>query len=163
MGSFVARRAASLAPDRITRLLLAGAGLSPQNAAVLEVQRAVGALQDPVDRAFVREFQYSTVNQPVPAEFMERVISESLKLDAATWKAVIAGLVEYTPAESEIAMPVLVLAGDRDAVFSLAEQRALGEKIRGARVKVLEGIGHTPQWEDPHRFAAELLAFVTAS
>ncbi|HEY0872023.1 MAG TPA: alpha/beta fold hydrolase [Vicinamibacterales bacterium] len=163
MGSFVARRAASLAPKRITRMLLAGAGLSPRNAAVLEVQRAVSALQDPVDRGFVREFQYSTVNKPVPAEFMERVIAESLKLDAATWKAVIAGLVAYAPAESAIAMPVLVLAGDRDAVFPLAEQRAAAEQIRGARVKVLEGIGHTPHWEDPHRFAAELLAFATAS
>ena len=130
---------------------------------VQEVQGAVRALRDPVDRRFVREFQYSTVNKPVPAEFMERVIAESLKLDAATWKAVIAGLVDYTPAESEIAVPVLVLAGDQDAVFPLAEQRALGEKIDGAHVKVLEGIGHTPQWEDPHRFAAELLAFVSAS
>ena len=163
MGSFVARRAASLAPERISQILLAGAAVSPRNAAVLDVQRAVSALQDPVDRSFVREFQYSTVAKPVPAEFMDRVITESLKLDAATWKAVIAGLVDYTPAESEIAVPVLVLAGDRDAVFSLADQRALGERIAGARVKVLEGIGHTPQWEDPHRFAAELLAFVTAS
>ena len=162
MGSFVARRTALLAPGRISRMVLAGAGLSPKNAAVLEVQGAVRALQDPVDRTFVREFQYSTVNKPVPAEFMERVIAESLKLDAATWKAVIAGLVDYTPAESEIAVPVLVLAGDKDAVFPLVEQRALGEKIEGARVKVLEGIGHTSQWEDPHRFAAELLAFVSA-
>jgi pimeloyl-ACP methyl ester carboxylesterase len=123
----------------------------------------VNALQDPVDRSFVREFQYSTVNKPVPAEFMERAIAESLKLDADTWKAVMAGIVAYTPAESEITMPVLVLAGDRDTVFSLEEQRAIAERIAGARVKVLEGIGHAPQWEDPHRFAAELLAFVTAS
>jgi pimeloyl-ACP methyl ester carboxylesterase/predicted Zn-dependent protease len=163
MGSFVARRAAALAPERISRLVLVGAGLSTKNAAVRELQSAVSQLQDPVDRTFVREFQYSTVHKPVPQEFMEQAIAESLKLDAATWKALLAGMVAYTPAESDIKAPVLVLGGDKDSVFPVAEQQALGEKIRGARVKILEGIGHTPQWEDPHRFAAELLAFLSAS
>lgn len=163
MGSFVARRLASLAPERITRMMLAGAGLSAQNPTLREVQSAVNALQDPVDRTFVREFQYGTVSKPVPAEFMERVIADSLTLDAATWKAVFAGMATYTPAETEITMPVLILAGDRDAVFPLAEQREVAEKMPCARLKILEGIGHAPQWEDPHRFAAELLAFITPS
>ena len=160
MGSFVARRAAALAPARITRLVLVGAGPSSRNAALRDVHRGANGLSDPVDRDFVREFQYSTVNRPVPAEFMERVIAESLKLDAATWKAVIAGLVAYTPAESAITAPVLVLGGDRDAVFSVAEQRDLAAKIRGAQVLILEGIGHTPHWEDPPRFVTELLEFL---
>lgn len=163
MGSFVARRAAVLAPDRFTRLVLVGAGPSSRNGAVLDVRRSANALQDPVDRTFVREFQYSTVSKPVPAEFMERVIAESLKLDAATWKAVMAGLVAYAPAEPAISAPVLVLGGDRDAVFSVAEQRALGERIRGAQVQILDGVGHTPQWEVPHQFVAELLAFLRTS
>ena len=163
MGSFVARRAAVLAPDRITRLVLVGAGPSATNAALLDVKRAVEALSDPVDTRFVRDFQTSCINKPVPAEFMDRVIAESLKLDAATWKAVIAGLVAYRPAESEIAVPVLVLGGDKDVVFSAVEQRGLASRVRGAQVRILEGIGHTPQWEDPPRFVAELLAFLRAS
>ena len=66
MGSFVARRAAALAPQRITRLMLIGAGPSAQTAAMREMERAVNALTDPVDRGFVREFQYSSVASPVP-------------------------------------------------------------------------------------------------
>jgi pimeloyl-ACP methyl ester carboxylesterase/Flp pilus assembly protein TadD len=163
MGSFVARRAAVLAPGRITRLALVGAGPSSTNASMLDVKRTVDTLTDPVDRKFVRDFQYSCVAKPVPAEFMDRAIAESLKLDAKTWKAVVAGLVAYEPGESRITAPVLVLGGERDAVFSVREQRALAARIAGAQVRILEGIGHTPHWEDPPRFVAELLAFLRAS
>jgi pimeloyl-ACP methyl ester carboxylesterase len=160
MGSFVARRAASLAPERVSRLVLVGAGPWTSNAAFAELKVAVNGLMDPVDRGFVREFQYSTVSQPVPAEFMDRVIADSLTLDAPTWKALMDGMVGYRPAEAEIAAPTLVLGGDKDAVFPTAEQRALGEKIRGAQVRILPGIGHSPHWEVPDQFVAELLRFL---
>ena len=48
---------------------------------------AIDALVDPVNVDFVREFQLSCVNQPVPADFMERVIAESRKVPARVWKA----------------------------------------------------------------------------
>ena len=160
MGSFVARRAASLAPERISRLVLVGAGPVTTTKVFDELQVAVNALQDPVDRTFVREFQYSTVHQPVPPAFMDRAIAESLTLDASTWKALMQGMLGYAPAEAEIAAPTLVLGGDRDGVFSADEQRALGEQIRGAKVQILTGVGHTPHWEVPDTFVAELLRFL---
>lgn len=160
MGSFVARRAASLAPERISRLVLVGAGPVTTTKVFDELQVAVNALQDPVDRTFVREFQYSTVHQPVPQAFMDRAIAESLTLDASTWKALMQGMLGYAPAEAEIAAPTLVLGGDRDGVFSADEQRALGEQIRGAKVQILTGVGHTPHWEVPDTFVAELLRFL---
>jgi pimeloyl-ACP methyl ester carboxylesterase len=163
MGSFVARRAAVRAPDRVRRLVLVGAGPSSRNEALLEVQNGAMALRDPVDRGFVRDFQYSTVHQPVPSEFMDTAIAESLTLDAATWQAVIAGLLAYTPVESDIRAPTLVLGGDKDAVFSVHEQRELARRIDGATVEILEGLGHAPHWEDPTRFVATLLGFLQFS
>jgi pimeloyl-ACP methyl ester carboxylesterase len=163
MGSFVARRAAVLAPSRVSRLVLVGAGVSLTNATVVEVGKAVEALRDPVDPAFVREFQYSTVARPVPGEFMAAAIAESHRLDAATWKAVFAGMTGYVPAEPDIRMPTLVLGGDRDAVFSEQEQRQVGERIRGARVVIVPGVGHALHWEDPHRFVSELVGFTASA
>jgi non-heme chloroperoxidase len=160
MGSFVARWVAALAPERVTSLLLVGAGLSATNPAVLEVEREANALTDPVSEEFVRAFQFSTISMPVPSEFMESAIRESLKLDASTWQAVIAGLVAYTPAEAGIRSRVLILGGDQDGVFPVEEQQALGRAISGARVITLPGIGHAPHWEHPTRFAIELLRFV---
>jgi pimeloyl-ACP methyl ester carboxylesterase/tetratricopeptide (TPR) repeat protein len=160
MGSFVARRLASLAPERITRLVLVGAGPRTDNATFAELKVAVAGLQDPVDRGFIREFQYSTVAQPVPAEFMDRAIAESTALDAPTWKAALQGMLAYAPAEAEIAAPTLVLGGDKDSVFPEQEQRVLGKQIRGARVQILRGIGHAPHWEVPDVFVNELLRFL---
>jgi non-heme chloroperoxidase len=156
MGSFVARRVAWLAPGRISRLVLVGAGLSATNSAVREVQQSVAALSDPVDPGFVREFQYSTIALPVPEAFMDTVIAESLRLDAATMQGLIDGMTTYAPAEPEIAVPVLVVGGDRDVVFPLAEQQALARAIRGAEMQTLPGVGHTPQWEVPDAFVAAL-------
>jgi non-heme chloroperoxidase len=123
----------------------------------------VNALTDPLDAKFVRDFQISTVFKAVPDDFMNMVIGESLKLDASTWKGVIAGMTAYKPAEAQIKVPVLVIGGDRDAVFAVEEQHALVASIQGARVRILPNIGHTPHWEDPDTFVTELLAFIGAA
>jgi pimeloyl-ACP methyl ester carboxylesterase len=59
-----------------------------------------------------------------------------------------------------IRCPVLLVWGDRDAVFGRAEQEALRDGIPGASLLVYEGTGHTPHWEEPERFARDLAAFV---
>jgi pimeloyl-ACP methyl ester carboxylesterase len=160
MGSFVARCAAALAPTRVRRLVLLGAGISARNAVLYALRDAVSALTDPVDPSFVHEFQYSTVALPVPDTFMESVIAESHRLDAPTWKAVLEGMMAYESVEGRLWVPTLVLGGDRDAVFSVPEQRAVAEAIRGARLIIVPGVGHTLHWEDPPRFVSEVLAFL---
>jgi len=127
------------------------------------VKKAVDGLSDPVDPTFVREFQQSTVARPLPDAFMQTVVAESHRLDAATWKAVVAGLVGYVPAEPDIHVPTLVLGGDKDAVFSVAEQRALAHAIDGARVVIVPGVGHALHWEDPQRFVSELVGFAAGT
>ena len=157
MGSFVARRAAVLAPHHIERLVLVGASDVFFSPAVRELQESIVALKDPVEPAFVREFQYSTVQVPPPDDFMARVIDESLILDADTWKGVFAGMASYVPAEPDIRVPTFVIGGDRDAVFSEAAQRSLARAIKGADIEILPGVGHTPHWEVPAQFVEKLL------
>ena len=70
MGSFVARRVAEKAPARITRLVLMASAPLPTNSGVRELRSAVNELTDPIDAAFARGFQESTVLKPVPAVFM---------------------------------------------------------------------------------------------
>jgi len=141
-------------------LVLVGAGIRAATPGMADLQKTVDGLTDPVDPTFVREFQYSTVALPVPAPFLQVVLAESHRLDAATWKRVLAGLIAYQSAESAITVPTLVLGGDKDAVFSVAEQHGVVAAIRGARAVIVPGVGHTLHWEDPTRFVAELLAFL---
>jgi hypothetical protein len=46
-------------------------------------------LEDPVYPEFVRELQESTIVQPVPQEFFETIVQESLKLPTCIWNEVV--------------------------------------------------------------------------
>jgi pimeloyl-ACP methyl ester carboxylesterase len=156
MGSFVARRIAERAPARVTRLVLIGTGLTPRTPAVAELFEAVQALGDPVDEAFVREFQTSMLCHPAPPEFLARVIADSRKVPARVWRAALAGLLDYQP-QWPLTCPTRVLGGDRDAVFSVSDQTAVVTSTGRATLHLEPGVGHSFQWELPERFVS--LAF----
>jgi pimeloyl-ACP methyl ester carboxylesterase len=160
MGSFVARTVASIAPSRVSGLVLVGAAPDARNPGITELRRAVEDLCDPVDHGFVRDFQVGTVQRELPPGFIAHAITESERVPAAVWKAALAGLMAHQGSDEEIGVPTLVLGGDRDGVFSRAEQEALGRRIPGARVQIFAGIGHALHWEDPERFVGALLSFV---
>jgi non-heme chloroperoxidase len=148
MGSFVARRVAELAPARVTSLVLLGTASIARNEVVTALNRDVAKVTDPVDRHFIREFQVSMIRRPVPAEFMDEVIRQSAKVPARVWKAALAELLVFSRGTS-IHCPTVVIGGADDAVFSRSEQEAVRTVIPGASIHILQGLGHSPQWEDP--------------
>src|SRR5262245_43225509 len=117
-GSFVARRLAVAHPDRVGRLVLIGTGASSSNPVTRSVQASLRDLPDPVSADFAREFQASTVYCPVPPEFFERIVAESLKLPARLWRALFDGLLAFGDATDldRIATPTLLLWGEHDAI-----------------------------------------------
>lgn len=162
MGSLVAQRIATLAPDRVEALVLVGSAPSIHGLAGLdEFRAAVDALGEPVPEEFVRAFQESTIVRPVPLEFMDGVVAESLRLPARVWYELLVGMIEApVVAPGEIRARTLILWGTEDGVFGRDQQARLLELIPGARLRVVEGVGHAPHWEDPPRFAAELTGFL---
>jgi pimeloyl-ACP methyl ester carboxylesterase len=163
MGSTVAQRFAIDYPSRTRALVLEGAFFpSPHNQAVREFFQTVRAFTDPVDPKIVREFQQSTLTRPVPPEFFETIVSESLTVPARVWKAALEPYVtaDFSNRLKEISVPTLVIWGDRDGFTLQAEQDALNRAIAGSRLTTYTGTGHCPHWEEPERFAADLIAFV---
>lgn len=163
MGSFVAQRVAYAAPQRVRKLVLVGSSASAaHNEGVLELLREVEALSDPVPVEFARAFQDSTVYRPLPEDFMQQVTAESLKLPARVWRAAFKGLADDNNDHllSSISVPTLILWGDRDTVFSRAEQEALLGGLRNAVLKVYPETGHALHWERPEQFADDLKKFI---
>ena len=78
------------------------------------------------------------------------------------WKQAFAGLQIYDDmAELErLSAPTLLVWGDGDGLVSLRMQDASAVRIRGAQLRIYEGVGHTPRWEDPTRFATDVADFV---
>ncbi len=165
MGSMVAQQVALAAPERVAQVVLVAPATINivHNEAVLELKQAVESLTDPVPAEFAREFQVSCVYQPLPAEFMDRVVAESLKLPARVWRALMAGLLhaDHPARVGESRIPTLILWGEQDAFFPRAEQDALAAVLGAAPLRVYPETGHAPHWERPEEFVRDVEAFLT--
>jgi pimeloyl-ACP methyl ester carboxylesterase len=164
MGSSVAQRFAIDHPDRILGLVLVGARTRwNTHPGVLELGEYVcSSLTDPVDPAFVADFQQSTLAQSVPGPYFDAVVQESLKLPARVWKAAFVECIlqaDHSSRLAEIDVPTLILCGAHDE-FAGDDQDNLAAAIRGSRLEVYPQAGHALHWEEPRRFAVDLMRFI---
>jgi pimeloyl-ACP methyl ester carboxylesterase len=69
-----------------------------------------------------------------------------------------------TVAESaaRVAVPTLLVAGERDDIAPVAAQRELAGRFRDARLVVLPGTGHLAHYEQPAAVAAAIAQFTAA-
>lgn len=166
MGSVIAQRVAIDHPERVEGLVLVGSAANAGNEGILGfLDYVLAEVNDPIDPGFVYEFQASTLATPVPAEFLDTVVAESLKVPAFVWKAALAALaVSDTTAELPlIEAPTLIVWGDQDTIFFEADQQALDAGIPSSTRLVYEGIGHGVHWEDPERFTDDLVDFMRSA
>jgi non-heme chloroperoxidase len=161
-GSFVARQVAIAQPDRVGALVLIGTGYTASNPVTREVQSALRDLPDPIPLEFAREFQASTAHRPLPPDFFDRIVTESLKLPSRVWRLALDGLLDYNDARQleRIEARTLLLWGDRDALFPRVDQDRFVEALPGARLSIYEETGHCPNWEQPQRVAAEIASLI---
>jgi pimeloyl-ACP methyl ester carboxylesterase len=162
MGSFIAQQVAYNAPQRVARLVLIGSATTVRNQEVLDFQQAVNKLTDPVPAQFVREFQVGTAHEPLPKDFLEQVVTESLKLPASVWRAVLAGLLAHDSKHqlATIKVQTLILWGNKDAFFPQSEQQLLVTGLAKAVLKVYPDVGHSPHWERPQQIARDIEEFL---
>jgi pimeloyl-ACP methyl ester carboxylesterase len=158
MGTFVAQQAALLAPARVAGLVLIGSATTGRNQVTLELEQALARLPDAVPEDFAREFQSSTIHHPVPEPFLDRVVAECRKAPARVWHRAMVGLIGTEPFAGlpGSAIPTLLIWGDRDALFSRAEQEALVSMLPIASLRVYRETGHAPHWERPKQVVRDL-------
>jgi len=161
MGSIVATRFAILHPDRTAGLVLMGGATSFTHVGLEEMNAELAELAAEEYDDYLRGFQESTLARPVPADFLEMVVSESAKVAIPTLRALLDDtcLVDFSSELATITAPTLLVWGERDAFCSRDEQDRLLAAIAQARLSVYEDAGHAMHWEQPERFAAELASF----
>ena len=164
MGASVAQRFVVDYPERVGAVVLMGAFARFDDLAEF-VESSILPLKDPIDPAFAREWQLSTLNQEMDATHLDAVVAETLKVPAFVWHAAFQGFLatpDFTGELGSVSIPVLLMWGDRDTYASRAAQDRLLQAIPHARLTVYEGFGHALHWEDPVRIADDLTAFVTS-
>ena len=160
----VARRVALDHPERIAGLVLEASPTTLSGNPNLGrfIESVVSTLRDPIDPAFARSFVAETSSENLPPALLAELTTELLKVPARVWRETFIGLQTYNDmVEVErIAVPTLLVWGDADQLVTREMQNSLARRIRGAELRIYEGVGHTPRWEDPVRFAHDVAAFV---
>jgi non-heme chloroperoxidase len=161
--SLVARRVAIAHPDRVAALVLEGSFIAVDPEVAQKAAPKFSALVDPLSREFVRDFAASTFVRPVAPAFIEAMVDESLKAPARVWRETFAGVLAYDDAKelASLRVPTKIVWGDRDSITDRRTIDALVRALPSCKLVVHEGVGHTPHWESPERFARDVLAAKT--
>jgi pimeloyl-ACP methyl ester carboxylesterase len=161
MGSLVALEAASRAGTSVDGLALLG--FVPELAVhpdLLQAARAGAhaALDLMVGWSFGAQGRYGST--PAPGLWLQgealRLLERSPAISLAADLAACAIYKGAAEAAARIRCPTLFLLGAEDRMTPAAKGRAFAERVAGARVTVLPGIGHMMMIEDPSATLAAL-------
>jgi non-heme chloroperoxidase len=165
MGSMVAQRFVIDHPERVAALVLMGAFAALyQDPGLTDYYRSsIAPLTDPIDPAFAREWQLSTLARPIPEDYLATVVAETVKVPARVWRAAFTGFLEtpdFSDGLTRVNVPTLLQWGGLDTYTSRAQQDRLVSVIPGAKLVVYEDNGHAIHWEDPVRVTGDLVSFL---
>jgi pimeloyl-ACP methyl ester carboxylesterase len=165
MGALVALIAALQQPDRVSALVLVGAGDLGDDARGVFRSRAdaaeSGAFADTIGDHARRAFSPAWVEAHPDeiAAYAELAATADPRAVAQTFR----GIAGWTLPEraADAPWPVLLVNGELDGLFTPAAARALAERLpAGTRTVVADGAGHTLHLEQPEWFNGLVADFV---
>lgn len=159
LGGAVAMALAVRRPERIERLMLVSSappyGLVTPEAhyPLLESLRH--------DPALMERTLAATAPTRRPDWFGE-LVEDALGMHESAYRGNARALAAFDlgSATAAVACPVLVLRCELDTLIDEAAARRTAAAFPGARLELWSGVGHSPQLEDPERFAALLVDFL---
>jgi pimeloyl-ACP methyl ester carboxylesterase len=176
MGGQIALHLASLAPDRVTRLIAVAPVVTGRLAAFIRLvtvpQMAIGhalPIAVPPTAALFRHPRVAPImfgawfyRAPPFALWREDVlrVTQPDIVTPAFWSALAIKSTDLTPQLKMIKPPVLFVAGRQDRVVSVNESVRAAERIPGARLEIFEDCGHFPFFEYPDKFNALAQSFL---
>ena len=171
LGSIVAQSFAEFWPERTNRVVLIastggrppGSTGSPQFDFAAEIRK----LKDPIDPDSPFMVAWWDSPTPVDPEFIRRQRRDSAAIPLKVWLAVLdQGLssgTAYADLQStlpRLKAPTLLIWGSKDPIMEEPVRKTLIDALPAARVKIFEGLGHNPFWEDPAGVAAAINSFL---
>lgn len=125
------------------------------------VESVVGSLDDPIDPEVARSFLTDTSAAGLDADLCQQLVAELVKVPVHVWNEMFAALLHYDDLAEigAITAPTLLLWGDADQLVGRMMQDELLRRLPDATLAVYSGLGHTPRWEDPSRFASDVADF----
>ena len=173
LGSIIAQTFAEYWPERTDRIVLVSStgGRPPGSTAPPQFDFAaeIRKLKDPIDPDSPFMIAWWDSPTPVNPDFIRRQRQDSAAIPLKIWLAVLdqalPGATTYTDLQStlpRLKAPTLLIWGSKDPLMEEPVRKTLREALPGAQVKIFEGLGHNPFWEDPAAVARVINAFLGA-
>ena len=174
LGSIIAQTFAEYWPERTDRVVLISStggrppGLNepPQFDFATEIRK----LKDPIDPDSPFMIAWWSSPTPVNPDFIRRQRQDSAAIPLNVWLAVLDQALPtatiYADLQStlpRLKAPTLLIWGSKDPIMDEPMRKTLRDALPGAQVKVFEGLGHNPFWEDPPAVAGVINKFLGAA
>lgn len=166
LGGYVALAFARMYTERVTHLALVCSRIVADTQEIAENRRKnadsierEGALPPEMTARLLAPETRS--EQP---EIAERAAAISGRIDPRGAAAMLRGMAMRVASDDiapDLDVPVLVMAGARDAVITIEEARAVARAFPKGRLVVCERSGHLPMLEEPDRVTGALAEFLT--
>jgi pimeloyl-ACP methyl ester carboxylesterase len=172
LGSIIAQTFAEYWPERTARVvLIASTGGMPPDAPrkppQLDFAAEIAKLKEPIDPDSPFMIAWWDSPTPVDPDFIRRQRKDSAAIPLRVWLAVLDQGLSADNAYADLQRtlprlraPTLLIWGSRDPIMEEPVRRTLRRALPHATVKVFEGLGHNPFWEDPPAVAEVLNAFL---
>jgi pimeloyl-ACP methyl ester carboxylesterase len=171
LGSIIAQTFAEFWPERTERVVLVSSTAGPPPDApprkpAFDYASAIRALKEPIDPD--SEFMVAWWASPtkVDDDFLKRQRRDAAAIPLRVWLAVLdqglsgADLQKTLP---RLTAPTLLIWGSKDPIMPEDERATLRAALPKAQVKVFDGLGHNPLWEDPPGVAAVINPFLSGA
>jgi pimeloyl-ACP methyl ester carboxylesterase len=161
LGGWIAAEMASMAPERVTKLVLVGpAGVKTGPGDKLDIPDIWALPQDEVNKLVFHDPVKMAMD---PSKFSDEQLSVMLRNRETT------ALLTWEPwmhnpklkhRLHRVKAPTLFVRGVSDGLMSAAYVDAYAKLVPGARTATIAAAGHAPQLEQPAAFAAAVLPFL---
>ncbi|NJQ06928.1 alpha/beta fold hydrolase [Streptomyces lonarensis] len=164
-GGVAARIVAGGHPHRVAGLVLLGtpASLDGKEWAA-QARRVTDRLGEPDGPDPAELLPEDGGDGPALEWFSTAMAEDARATPPHVWRETMDGLLdsEVGTTLGGILVPTLALRGDRDRRVTPDDQARITDTVPGARLDVLEGVGHAVHWEQPASVVARLAEFAEA-
>jgi pimeloyl-ACP methyl ester carboxylesterase len=171
MGSIIMQSFVELWPERINRVVLIGStggrppGERPPGATDLtDYAMQIRALKEPLDPDSSFMIAWWSSPTPVDPVFNRRQRRDAAAVPLAIWLAMLGQTFpdyeEFQRTLKHFTSPALLIWGSKDPIMGEELRASLRAALPKAQVKIFEGLGHAPFWEQPQAVAAEINNFL---
>lgn len=168
MGGFVGLRLAIRRPQLLRSLTLLDSSAQPEVPAHARAYRRLNfiarwfGLRPVIGRAEQILYGQSVLQDAARAEELARWRAGILASDRIGLNRAVVGVIEREGVEADlhkIDLPVLIAVGEEDVATTPDKSRFMHEQIRGSRMQLIQGAGHTPTLEQPEAVTQLLRQF----